>query len=340
MRTPRLLIFLFLVFALGCGGSSPDVEEVEQLRTCECPTPLQSASLSRTSADSTPELTTISGALLASRFATLEELMEVIDIEYFRDSTATDSAGQVSSAVRITHCSNGREVVSVLKLGLSEGDIKDARDGDIWDQLDLGFTSPFTVMSRKDLQVAFILSRRRPNLYGEGDPAFFDLAQTTVENIVTKEIAFVNPRDSSEKGYLNSFNHITAQAFLTSIFSEELADFIADLHERHHMPELITGEFTPEQLIDPDKNPVDNYVDVVNNEWGQELGKWLRGKYQINRETYWTPELLTNYLNDLQSYYSWAFQIGFKPYRADDQVVTRFATKINVVKDGISLTEQ
>ena len=79
---------------------------------------------------------------------------------------------------------------------------------------------------------------------------------------------------------------------------------------------------------------MDNYVDLINNEWGQELGKQLKEKYNIDRETNWTPELLANYLNDLQSYYSWAFQIGFEPFRPEDDVVRRFSDKINIVMQG------
>jgi hypothetical protein len=40
---------------------------------------------------------------------------------------------------------------------------------------------------------------------------------------------------------------------------------------------------------------------------------------------------LANYLNDLQSYYSWAFQIGFEPFRPEDELVARFSKKINAV---------
>jgi hypothetical protein len=118
---------------------------------------------------------------------------------------------------------------------------------------------------------------------------------------------------------------------MTSIFSEDLADFVADVHERHNLPELISGIFTPHQLNDLKDGPVDNYLDLINNEWGQELGKTLRAKYNLCRNTQWTPELLANYLNDIQSYYSWTFWIGFKPFRPDDEMVVRFAGKINKV---------
>ncbi len=56
-----------------------------------------------------------------------------------------------------------------------------------------------------------------------------------------------------------------------------MADYIADLHERHHLPELTTlGKFTSAQLNDFNNSPLDNYVDMINNEWGQELGKFQK----------------------------------------------------------------
>ena len=99
---------------------------------------------------------------------------------------------------------------------------------------------------------------------------------------------------------------------------------------------MITGKFPEEEIKDLEEGPVDNYVDLINNEWGQELGKQLKKKYNINRETYWTPELLANYLNDIQSYYSWAFQIGFKPFRPEDEVIQRFSNKVNGAMEGLS----
>ena len=80
---------------------------------------------------------------------------------------------------------------------------------------------------------------------------------------------------------------------------------------------------------------IDNYVDIINNEWGQELGNVLKKKYNISSETYWTPILLANFLNDIQSYYSWAFHIGFKPFRAEDEMVIRFSDKINLVMNNV-----
>lgn len=275
---------------------------------------------------------TVRGALLGTRFASLEELKSVIQIEY-HDGAGTSNDG---AFVRVRHCSSGREVVSVLEAGIHQGAFLKARhEGAYGAQLNILLNSPYAVTHRKELEKMYTLSRWRPERFGEGDLAFFDIAKLTAGNINTPELAFKNPRDSTEKGYLNSFNHITTQAFITTCYSEELADFIADTHERYLHPELITGTFTEALVNDLEEGPVDNYVDMINNEWGQELGKQLKAKYGINSETDWTPELLANYLNDLQSYYSWAFQIGFKPYRPEDDVVIRFSEKIDAVMKGL-----
>jgi hypothetical protein len=98
-----------------------------------------------------------------------------------------------------------------------------------------------------------------------------------------------------------------------------------------NMPELLHGVFTEEQLGDKDNNPVDNYVDIINNELGQQLGEFLREKYKVDILTTWTPELLADYLNDLQTYYSWSFGIRFKKLSPEQDRIIRFSEKINTV---------
>lgn len=329
MNSKRILIVLLLLSCAGCSRPQPDT--IGLVHSFACDNSFIDDSLgSGTSAI----YSTVKGALLGSRFKSLEELKSVIQIEYVNDNAETDSTIHANAKVWLKHCSNGVEVISVLEAGISQGDIAAAKDGDFPDRMGIIFNSPYAVSNRKDLEKVFLLARVRPNLFGVGDVAFFNLAQASVRNINTTDLAFVTSRDSTEKGYLNTFNHMTAQAFITSCFSEELADFVADAHERYHHPELILGKFTQKQINDLEEGPLDNYVDIINNEWGQEVGKQLKEKYAINRETWWTPELLANYLNDLQQYYSWAFQIGFRPFRPEDEQVIKFSEKINAVMDS------
>ena len=163
---------------------------------------------------------------------------------------------------------------------------------------------------------------------------FFDLAEAAVERICTDQFAFQNRRDSSEKGYVNTFNHVTAQALITTFFSKNIADFMADVHEREYMPELTTGVFSDTMMADTVNNPLDNYVDMINNELGQQIGNYLKHKYQIHPDTRITPKLLADYLNDLNSFYSWSFGMGMRPFSEEDELLIRFSAKLNRVLDG------
>ena len=322
MNTRLFLAFLSIFFT-GCNPATENTT-VNSFRKCTS-TPSGSDDSMNTNIYKTGR-----GALLGTRIASFEALKTIIQIEYENGSITADSTAPENSWVRVHHCSDGREVLSVLEKGTMEGDLMKAKDA-ILPRFAVLFGSPYAVTHRRDLEKIFVLSRYKADLFGFDDLAFFDIAKALVKNINTPDLAFKNTRDSTEKGYLNTFNHITAQALITSCFSEELADFVADMHERDRHPELITGRFTPAQMADLENGPVDNYVDIVNNEWGQEIGKQLKVKYGIKRATNWTPELLANYLNDMQAYYIGAFQIGFKPFRAEDKVVRLFANKINTL---------
>ncbi len=314
MNIFRFFIFLILIFATGHSRPLPDVVHLEETKN--------------------PKLRHIKGALLSTRFKSFEALKAVIKIEYFYP----ESVSKTKPLVRISHRSNGHLVSSIIESDVSEKDINSAKAGSFLDKAKLGLRSPYLVYNRNDIMRIFLLGRRIGKKFGEGDVAFYDFAETMLHHIDEDQTSIIESEDYvSEKGYINSFNHITAQAFMTTIFSEKLADFVADTHERGHLPELITGKFSQEQIDDLEKGPVDNYVDVINNEWGQELGKRLKKKYNIDRTTYWTPQLLKDYLNDIQLYYSWAFQISFKPYKTSDRVVIRYAKKINRVMNEAAL---
>ena len=271
------------------------------------------------------------GALLLTRFKSLDHLKEVISISYSDSSTNTNSLGQKNSMVTLHHLSGGKEITRSLKTGVSQTDFTRAQEGGFKDRFSLLIKSPYSIIKRQDLKKVYALSRRRGGVFGEGDPAFYDLAESMMLNIYKDAGLEISPKDLSEKGYINTFNHFIAQALMTSIFDERLADFIADAHERYNMPTLITGDFTKEEMADVENGPTDNYVDIINNEWGQEFGKVLKEKHRINRYTYWTPALLSDYLNDIQSYFNGSFQIAFEPFTNSDEVIIRFTNKMNIV---------
>src|SRR5436190_9032707 len=110
MSTFRLFILLLLV-SLGCSQVQCNKSELTHMRTCDC-----NSSMNRDTSDPATEVSykLIQGALLATRFKSLEELKAVIEIKYFTESSRSDSAHYKNPTVCLMHCSNGHEVMSVL----------------------------------------------------------------------------------------------------------------------------------------------------------------------------------------------------------------------------------
>jgi hypothetical protein len=270
--------------------------------------------------------------LLATRFKDIASFKDVVNIEY-EHSFKSDSL--VNSTVRLTYPSNGQEIISVLSSGLSQQDLSDGYRGSVWDKMAFVVRSPYAVRNRFNFKEVFHLGRRIGSVYKDGDVSFYDLALASVERIAS-ENAFKVYKDSLEKGYVNTFNHITGQALISALYSVEMADFIADLHELDNMPELTSGFFSEKQLNDSVNFPTDNYVDLINNEIGQLIGSELKSFYQIDHQTIWTPELLSDFMNQIQAYYAWSLDIDMSPFSPNDDLIVAFANKLNIVSTRIS----
>lgn len=270
-----------------------------------------------------------SGALLASRINSLKELNEIIQFDYF-PLDSNDHAAVKKVTLRYPHQND--TIVAVLEEGIAQGMIVAARDGGLWDKLSIVIKEPFAVKNRNELRLINILARRFRNNFGDEDLAFYDLAQASVRNILYSPSAYLMERDSSEKGYINTFNHITAQALISSIFGVETANFVAVVHERENMPKLFDEHYIYSlQAKDDINKAVDNYVDLINNRFGQLIGKELSFRYNIDRNTRWTNELLANYLNDIQEFYRRSFNIGMRPFDPKELLVQRFVRKLNMI---------
>jgi hypothetical protein len=266
------------------------------------------------------------GPLIATRYPNLQALETTVQITYHADG------------VTITQCSNGTAIQSSLSQGVSEKDFRIARDSGLVERVSLAIRSPYALFQLGDLKRIFVLSRRKQKVFGAGSVAFYDFGERMTQHIVSSHRNQIAEDDWGEKGFLNTFNHVTAQAFVTAIYDETMAEYVADVHERYNMPELITGDFKPKQLTSPTNNPVDNYVDMINNEWGQQLGMRLKAELEIGRNTVWTPVLLADFLNELQCFYAWSLGVRFAPFEADDDEVIRFSKKLNLVlHEGVGI---
>ncbi|MEO6190687.1 MAG: hypothetical protein ABIO44_10345 [Saprospiraceae bacterium] len=268
-------------------------------------------------------------ALMSSRFKNLEQLKTILTIEYDRDYLKLDSSECQNSMVTLSYISNGEKIIRALTSGVKQNELLLLPKANLYTQSRFVLSYPNHVRQRRELELIYLLSRRMGEIFGSGDKAFYDIAEASSHHINMPNLAYQNAQDSSEKGYLNTFNHVTAQAIMTSFFSEDLADIIVDLHEINSMPELTNGRFSESQLIDLNNNPVDNYIDIINNEVGQKIGLRLKEKFKLNEKSICTPVLLATYLNDIQSYYIWALEIGMNNFRPTDELIIRFSNKLN-----------
>lgn len=270
-------------------------------------------------------------AMLSSRFNDLNHLKSVIKIKYAKDYTKMDSNTYHKSIVTLYYNSNNETIIRKMKSGVSQNDLLKLQNTNYLNKATFVLKNLSTIGQRKELEKVYILARRKIEVFGPGDVSFYDLALTSFLHINTPNLAYKNSRDTTEKGYINTFNHITAQALITYFFSENLADLIGDLHERNNMPEITSGRFTKNQLKDPINSPEDNYIDIINNEIGQKIGLMLKNKYKLNGNLKCSALLLTTLLNDIQSYYMWALEIGLEPFRPSDEIVNKFSNKINII---------
>lgn len=270
--------------------------------------------------------------LLATRFANLDQLKQIVQIEYYRDSSVYDIEAKPESVVVLNYNCGQANLKKQLRSGISQAEIMNITKGSKNGQLNFIFKHSALVRERKQLEAVYRLARKKEEYYGSGDVAFYLISEATFRNINTPELAYLTFRDSLEKGYINTFNHITAQAIITAFFSEELANIVSDLHERANMPELTTGLFSEKQLMDTINYPVDNYVDLVNNRIGQLLGNKIRECYKLDEYTVCTPELLCSILNKIEEYYMWSMGVGMEPFHASEELVIKFSRKMNLVR--------
>lgn len=270
--------------------------------------------------------------LLASMFNDPRQFTEKVFVQF--NSQEADKIGRIrDESITLLYVSHGDTIISTLRRGVSQNDIIKVRDGSISDKITFSLEQPEVVASRIDLNKIYKLARRRPTLFGEGDVAFYDLAEMMLNNMRKTSINNQPSNHFSEYGYINTYNHVVAQALITIIYSDAIADSIACYHERIRFDELISP-VNHEELT---QIHIDNYVDMVNNEIGQRLGLATSDFLMLDRNEKWDPQKLSRVLNLFQSYFSRHFQTSFEPFRPDEEEIIRFAQKINVVNDGVPI---
>ena len=264
-------------------------------------------------------------ALLTTDFESFEEFRHLVDLRYYKKGK--------KEIVRLSYSHNGHMINGELTSGYADTEIQKAQHENALKKISVFFAEMNLLRYGGDAKKIYNMVRRRPHVFGADDVAVFNLAEKMMEHIYQDEKATLPAKTLSEKGLINTFNHILGQTFFTSIYSEGISDFIADVHERGNLKAMTNGAFTEEELDDIEFGAVDNYVDIVNNEIGQELGKSLRKKYQMHKDMIWNEALLCNYLNDVQAHFTWCLHLNFEPFKVGDPEIGIYVKKLNRLTD-------
>ncbi len=242
--------------------------------------------------------------LVATDYKTLEDLGQKIELRYYSD---------IAKMVYISNTFEGKTVTDKLSSSMSsQEDLKKARSANLFQKGVIGLTNPTAVYYRKTLEKIEKMSYKAKN---DQNLAF----QSIAKSLLAKTS---NPRGTLDNTYL----HVAGQAFITTLFGEGVADFAGHLHETAHEA-LMTGIFISDRDINA---AIDNYSDLVNNQWGQEFGMEISEHLGIDSSTEWTNDLTANYLNALQEKISETMGIEFESsYNADQNFVKNLTTFIN-----------
>ena len=121
--------------------------------------------------------------------------------------------------------------------------------------------------------------------------------------------------------------HVFGQAVITTVYGRAAADYAGDIHERDQ-PSLITGKFKPGE----ERQAIDNYSDMINNLYGQDIGERVSKTLGVSSSTVWTPALTAKYVNAIQA--EIAKEMGWKmtPFSAKDPEIVKFSALLNEVQ--------
>src|SRR5919197_307345 len=197
-----------------------------------------------------------------------------------------------------------RVVVGYPKAGLTElnelsestvtqAELKAAKAGGFLDKAALGLSHPELIWYRSDLEAI-------------------------------EKLSFVKKSKSATEGRRNMLLHVFGQAVITTLFGRGAADLAGDIHERD-MASLISGTITPAE----EKGAIDNYADMINNVYGQQLGAELASSLGVGGGTTWDPALTTQYVNAAQAWI--AGEMGWKvsDFKDTDPVIVKFTALLN-----------
>lgn len=261
--------------------------------------------------------------LIANNYKDLAALKKAVDIKY-------TPAGKISSAeVSVTDKAKKSKGTNTLSEGTAgQAEIKKAAGGDWGDKLAFGAANPSAVWHKSALEGIEKLSYAKKNTAGSAlghisDAMYPHIAKPPTGGAVWIGKVKVTMPDATK----NMLLHVFGQAVITTIYGRSAADYAGDLHERDQAS-LISGAILPAE----ERQAIDNYADMINNLYGQDIGERVAKTLGVSSSTVWTPALTAKYVNAIQG--EIASEMGWKmtPFSATDPQIVKFSALLNEVQ--------
>ncbi len=274
--------------------------------------------------------------MIANRYKNIEALKKAVDISYtpagYEKRWSAIEKGYVYDYVpaKVSVTDKGGKGTNVLSMATpSQGKLDAANKAGLPGKAALGMRYPELVWHKSELEGVRKLALGIKH-EGEEAPAItmFGMAKEMYKNLQTKPKGptytvgdnVVTMKDATE----NMLLHVAGQATLTTLYGRNVADLAGDIHERGQ-PALITGKISATE----ERQAIDNYSDLVNNLYGQDIGKRLSEKF--SSKTAWTPALTAEFFNAIQSEIAAETGLTFKPFDEKNIKIQKFTNLLNEV---------
>lgn len=278
--------------------------------------------------------------LIANQYRSLDELKKAVDIQYTPGGYETRFTGDTYTDVYIQAKVSVTDKSGKGTNELSEATVvqKEASDklekGSTWDKLMLALQYPDAAYFKGELEEIRKLAKATKDPKGKiiNGTAIGHMSDLMYEHLAMKDrpsgrTVMIGKDKTTMKGATkNMMLHVFGQALLTTLYGRSVADLAGDIHERDQ-PSLITGVISKAE----ERQAIDNYADLVNNLYGQDIGERLQKELGATENTVWTPELTAKYLNAVQLEIEKEMKWTFKPFDAKTPEVVRFTDRLNEV---------
>jgi RHS repeat-associated protein len=260
---------------------------------------------------------------IANDYRDLAALKKSVDITYTPSGRFSSASVAVSDKAK---ASIGTNTLSESNPGQAQ--LKKAAAGDWGDKLSFAASNPRAALYRNDLEKIEKLAFVKKNSSGT---ALGHIADEMVGHLATKPsgptVMIGKDKVTMVDATKNMVLHVFGQAVITTLLGRGAADYAGDLHERDQ-PSLISGKIAKTE----ERQAIDNYSDMVNNLYGQDIGERVSAKLGITSSTVWNAKLTAKYLNAVED--AIAKEMGWKmtPFSAGDAEVKKFTSLLNEVQ--------